>query len=117
MQENSIVYEKAFKFSVRIVGLFQFLQERNEYVMSKQILRSGTSVGANIKEAIYAQTKKDFAYKMNIALKESAETEYWLELLRETDFISEKMFKSLNDDNSEIIRILISSVKTASKNQ
>lgn len=115
MIENSIGYEKAFNFSVRIVKLYQYLQGMNEFVLSKQILRSGTSVGANMKEGLYSQSKKDFVYKMNIALKEAAETEYWLELLKETNFITTEMFNSLNKDNSEIIKILIATIKTTNK--
>ena len=86
--------------------------EKRDYVISKQILKSGTSTGANIKEALYAQIRKDFQHKMNIALKEAAETEYWLELLKETNYITEEMYKSLDSDNSEVIKMLISIIKT-----
>jgi four helix bundle protein len=116
MVKKSLVYEKAFKFSIRMVKLFQYLQDKKEYVMSKQIVRSGTSIGANIKEALYAQTKKDFAYKMNVALKESAETEYWLELLKETQYISDEMFNSVIEENREILKMLASIVKTSKEN-
>lgn len=113
MVENSIVYKKAFDFSVRAVKLFKYLEvEKRDYVISKQILKSGTSTGANIKEALYAQSRKDFQHKMNIALKEAAETEYWLELLKETNYITEEMYKSLDSDNSEVIKMLISIIKT-----
>ena len=87
-----------------------------EYVMSKQVLRSGTSIGANVKEALRAQSRADFRAKMNIALKEASETEYWLELLHESDFISEEQFQSIIADNIEIIKILTSIVKNADDN-
>ena len=87
-----------------------------EYVMSKQVLRSGTSIGANVKEALRAQSKADFRAKMNIALKEASETEYWLELLHESDYISEEQFQSIIADNIEIIKILTSIVKNADNN-
>lgn len=86
--------------------------EKRDYVISKQILKSGTTTGANIKEALYAQSRKDLQHKMNIALKEAAETEYWLELLKETNYITEEMYKSLDSDNSEVIKMLISIIKT-----
>ena len=87
-----------------------------EYVMSKQVLRSGTSIGANVKEALRGQSKADFRAKMNIALKEASETEYWLELLHESDYITEEQFQSIIADNIEIIKILISIVKNADNN-
>lgn len=87
-----------------------------EYVMSKQVLRSGTSIGANVKEALRGQSKADFRAKMNIALKEASETEYWLELLHESDYISEEQFQSIIADNIEIIKILTSIVKNADNN-
>ena len=116
MIKKSLVYEKAFNFSIRIVKMFQYLQDKKEYVMSKQVVRFGTSIGANIKEALYAQSKKDFAHKMNIALKESAETEYWLELLKETQYISNEMFNSAIEENREILKMLASIVKTSKEN-
>ena len=87
-----------------------------EYVMSKQVLRSGTSIGANVKEALRGQSKADFRAKMNIALKEASETEYWLELLHESDYITEEQFQSIIADNIEIIKILTSIVKSADNN-
>lgn len=87
-----------------------------EYVMSKQVLRSGTSIGANVKEALRGQSKADFRAKMNIALKEASETEYWLELLHESDYISEEQFQSIIADNIEIIKILTSIVKNVDNN-
>ena len=87
-----------------------------EYVMSKQVLRSGTSIGANVKEALRGQSRADFRAKMNIALKEASETEYWLELLHESDYISEEQYQSIIADNIEIIKILTSIVKNADDN-
>ena len=90
MKEDNIVAAKSKAFAVRIINLYKFLcNEKHEYVLSKQLLRCGTSIGANVKEAIRGQSKPDFASKMNIALKEASETEYWLELLFETDYLSQ----------------------------
>ena len=112
-KDNSILKTKSFLFAVRIVKLAQYLQkEKAEFILSKQILRSGTSVGALVREAEYAQSKADFIHKLSIALKEANETDYWLSLLFETKYIEELLFKSLKSDCSEIIYILISSVKT-----
>ncbi len=87
---------KSYRFALRIIGLYKFLcDEKKEYVLSKQILRSGTSIGANIEEANAGQTKKDFLAKMSIASKEARETLYWLKLLRDSDYIEEKIAKSL----------------------
>ena len=117
MMKENLVYEKAFKFSVRIVNLYKYLtSEYKEYILSKQVLRSGTSVGANIKEGIEAQSRKDFLSKMNIALKEASETEYWLELLKATDYLDENKFASIIQDCKELNRLLNSIVKTT-KNQ
>ena len=105
-QDNKIVV-KSKAFAVRIIRLYQFLQnEKKEYTLSKQLLRSGTSIGANVKEAIRGFSKKDFRFKLGIALKEASESEYWLELLFETEYISDKQFQSLNEDCLELIKIL-----------
>jgi four helix bundle protein len=107
-QDNTIVI-KSKAFAVRIIRLNQFLQiEKREFTLSKQLLRSGTSVGANVKEAIRGFSKKDFRFKLGIALKEASETEYWLELLFETDYITEKQFQSMCEDCVELIKILTS---------
>ena len=106
MKEN-IIMSKSFAFSVRIVNLHKYLsQQKNEYVISKQIYKSGTSIGANIAEAQRAQSTADFVSKMKIALKEANETQYWLQLLRETDYITEKEFSSIHGDLVEVLRIL-----------
>lgn len=110
---KSIVYEKAFCFSVRIVNLYKYLTtEKKEYILSKQILRSGTSIGANIKEALQGQSRKDYLSKMNIALKEASETEYWIELLIETNYIDDNHSSSILQDCAEINKMLIAIVKT-----
>ena len=114
---NSIIAEKSKRFAVRIVNLYKYLCDNiKECVLSKQILRSGTSIGANIHEAVQAQSRGDFISKMSIALKEASETEYWLDLLHETDFISPDEYKSISNDCSEINKILISIIKTSKKN-
>lgn len=113
MRENNTVLNKSKSFAIRIVKLYQYLFDNKEFVMSKQILRCGTSIGANITEGNYAQSHADFISKMNIALKEAAETEYWLELLRDTQYITEQQFTSIHSDCSELIKLLISILKTA----
>lgn len=113
MKDGNIIKTKSLDFAIRIVKLYQHLVETNkEYVLSKQILKSGTSIGANIREATGAQSKDDFIAKMHIALKEVYETEYWLELLYKTDFLSEKEFESIFSDCRELTKILASIVKT-----
>lgn len=116
MREN-IVKEKSFAFAVRIVHLRQHLVEsKKETVLSKQVLRSGTSVGAMIREAEHAETKSDFRHKMAIAQKEINETIYWLELLHATDYISTEQFNSINNDATELIKLITSILKTAKSN-
>ena len=113
MKEN-IVLDKSFAFAVRIVNLYKYLTgEKKEYVLSKQLLRCGTSIGANTTEAQRAQSKPDFVSKMSIALKEAYEVEYWLRLLWATEYIDEIAYKSMSSDNEEIISLLISICKTA----
>ena len=114
---GSIVGEKSFLFAVRIVKLYKYLcSEKREFVLSKQLLRSGTSIGANVREALQAQGKRDFLSKINIALKEANEAQYWIELLHATDFLDDKENESLWSDCNEIISILISIVKTTRRN-
>ena len=114
MKGDNVIEIKSKAFAVRIIRLYQHLSsEKKEFVISKQILRSGTSIGANVKEAIRGQSKADFTSKMNIALKESSETEYWLELLHETDYLSDNEFESVYADSKEILKILMSIVKTS----
>ena len=112
---RSIVKEKSFDFAIRIVKLYKYLMdEKKEFVLSKQILRSGTSIGANINEAQQGQSKKDFLMKMNIALKECTETKYWIELLSATDYINQEQKESIIKDCIEIEKMLTSIVKTTS---
>ena len=109
-----MVSEKSFAFAVRIVKRYQHLQNvKHEYVLSKQLIRSGTSIGANISEAQQGQSRADFVSKMSIALKETAETKYWLRLLQATDFLTEKEYLSVNSDCVEIEKMLTSIIKSA----
>lgn len=116
MKTGNIIVDKSMDFAVRIVNLYKYLTaEKHEYVLSKQILRSGTSIGANIKEAIRGQSKADFTAKMNIALKEASETEYWLELLYKTDFLTKIQYDDINSDCTELLKLLTSIIKTSRK--
>ena len=111
---NNNIYQKSFGFAVRIVKLCKYLQtEQKDYILSKQILRCGTSIGANVAEAQQAQSKPDFVSKLNIALKEAAETHYWLRLLHETDYLSKSQFDSIISDCDEIESILVSIIKAS----
>ena len=113
MSKDSILKQKSMAFAKRIVRLYQFLShEKHEFVMSKQILRSGTSIGANIAEAIYGSSRKDFVAKLQIAKKESAETLYWLDLLNSCDYIPNQIYQSLHNDCRELLLMLTSSIKT-----
>ena len=115
--KNNVLIDKSIAFAARIVKLNKYLNEnKKEHIISKQIIRSGTSIGANINEANYGQSKADFIAKMHIALKETAETEYWLRLLFLSEYIDEKSSKSLLDDCLEIKKILISTLNTAKNN-
>ena len=117
MRNENIVEAKSFDFAVRIVNLYKHLtEEKKEYVLSKQLLRCGTSIGANVAEAERAQTKPDFYAKMSIALKEANETNYWLRLLHKTDYLTDNEFNSIYKDVDEIISLLVSITKTI-KNQ
>ena len=123
VQEESIKYgnvvlEKSFNFSIRVLKLYRFLlkQDRSLEPILKQILRSGTSIGANITEAQNAPSTKDFINKLNISLKEARESEFWLNLFKASDIINEKSFKSLQQDCKELIKLLIAIIKTAKNN-
>ncbi len=116
MKENNIILEKRKSFAVRTVKLCKYLNEKHEYILSKQLVRSGTSIGANVREAQRGQSKADFISKMNIALKESCETEYWLEILMETEYLSKEEFESIYNDNKEITKLLMSIIKTSRTN-
>lgn len=110
---ESIVKNKSFHFAVSVVNLYRLIQsERKEFVMSKQLLRSGTSIGANVREAINAQSSADFVHKLAIAQKECDETIYWLELLKETGFINESEFNSMNNEATKLLKIIRSIILT-----
>ena len=116
MRKN-IVKDKSFGFAIRVIRLYQLLvSENKEYVLSKQLLRSGTSVGAMVREAEHAESKSDFKHKLSIAQKEINESIYWLELLKETDYISTAKFVSLNSDAVEIMKLLTAIIKTTKSN-
>ena len=118
MKTDNIIADRSLDFAVRIVRLYKYLrEEKQEFVLSKQLLRSGTSIGANVQEALRGQSRKDFVSKMNIALKEVAETEYWLELLCRTDYINKVEFDSVFKDCKEIAKILMSIVKTTNTSE
>jgi len=113
---ENILKIKSYAFAIRIVKLSQYLQnDKREFVLSKQVLRSGTSVGALIRESECGQSKIDFEHKMSISLKEANETEYWINLLKDTGYIDKKLFESLEIDCKELLKLLIASIKTAKK--
>ena len=115
--KNNLVQQKSYAFAVRIVKLYQHLTNtKKEYVLSKQILRSGTSIGANVEEAIGGQSKADFIAKLSIAYKEARETAYWLRLLKDTDYLTEKEFQSIYPDAEELCKIIGSIQKTTKEN-
>ena len=118
MKNNNIVVQKSKAFAIRIIRLYQHLTtEKKEFILAKQVLRSGTSIGANIRESTRAQSTADFLSKMQISLKEADETEYWLELLMETEYITEKAGNSLLADCDELIKLIAAIVKTSKEKQ
>jgi len=115
--ENNIIYDKSFSFDLNIIELYKYLcTYEKEYIMSKQLLRSGTSIGANVAEALTAQSRKDFISKMHIAFKESAESKYWINLLIKAGYISESKIILLNNQLNEISKILNSIITTTKEN-
>jgi four helix bundle protein len=113
-KEENIIIAKSYSFAVRCVRLYKFLcDERHDYTIGKQLLRSGTSVGANIKEATRGISKADFTAKMSISLKEASESEFWIELLRDTGYITEQQADSMLQDCQELLKLLMSIVKTS----
>jgi four helix bundle protein len=113
MREN-VVKKKSFAFAVRVVKLYQYLcEQKKEFVLSKQLLRSGTSVGAMVREAEHAESKADFKHKLGIAQKEINESIYWLELLNETDYLTKEQFEQINNDAVEIIKLITAILKSA----
>ena len=117
MKENNIVKDKSYAFALRIVKAYKYLtQEQKEFILSKQVLRSGTAIGALIWESVHAQSKADFINKINISLKEANETEYWLMLLKDSEYLDEKTFASIHKDCDELIRLLVSILKSSKGN-
>lgn len=116
MKENTVKL-KSFEFALRIVKLYKYLIEvKKEFVLSKQLLRSGTAVGAMIRESEHAESKSDFIHKLSIALKEANETQYWIELLYKSNFIDEKSFQSIQTDITELLKLLTAIIKTNKNN-
>ena len=114
MKDGNIIKTKSYQFAVRVVNLYKFLAEdKKEFVLSKQLLRSGTSIGANVREAEHAESKADFIHKLSIALKEANETEYWLDLLKETSYLNNSEYISIQIDIKEILKLLTSIIKTS----
>lgn len=112
-QSNSIVGKKSYAFALEIIGIYKTLtSDKKEFVLSKQLLRSGTSIGANVHEALGSESKRDFVHKLSISLKESKETSYWLNLLKDSNYISPEHFHKLNNDCIELIKILSSIILT-----
>ncbi len=115
--KEDVLKAKSFKFAVRVVNLYKYLvEEKKEFVLSKQLLHIGTSVGAMVRESEHSESKADFIHKLAIAQKEINETIYWLELLQATEYLSHQQFDSLNTDAVEIIKLITSSIKTAKSN-
>lgn len=110
---DNVIRDKSYAFAIRVVNAYKYLSDtKREFVLSKQLLRSGTAIGALVAEAIHAQSKADFLNKMNVALKEANETNYWLSLLKDTDFLDEKVYASISLDCNELIAMLVSIVKS-----
>ena len=116
MKESNLIAIDSKNFAIRIVNLYKYLNDvKKEFVMSKQILRCGTSIGANISESVFAQSRQDFISKLSISLKEASETKFWLDILHETDYITDEQYLSLNDDNSKLIGTLVNIINTTKK--
>ena len=114
---DNIIFDKSYLFAIRMVKLYKYLKtEHKEFVLSKQVLRSGTAIAALVRESEFAQSKADFTHKMSIALKEANETDYWIDLLYDTDFITKNMYNDIKRDVRELIKLLVSIVKTSKKN-
>jgi len=114
MKKDNVIKTKSFLFAVKVVKLYKFLtEEKKEFIISKQLLRSGTSIGANVREAEHAESKADFIHKLSISLKEANETEYWLDLLNETNYLNNSEYISIQKDIKELLKLLISIIKTS----
>ena len=114
-QKPNIIKDKTYQFALEIIFLYKKMRDQNEFILSKQVIRSGTSIGANVEEAIAAQSRKDFISKMSISSKEARETNYWLRLLRDSNLCEGIDYTELIKDSEEIIKILTSIVKTTQK--
>ena len=115
--EGNVIKKKSYEFALRIVRLYKFLLGKSEFILSKQLIRAGTSIGANVEEALAGQSRKDFLAKMSIASKEARECNYWLRIIRDGKFIEEDKLKDLIDESDELIKILTSIVKTTSQSR
>ena len=112
--KENVISEKSYAFALRIIKAYKYLSvEEREFVLSKQLLRSGTSIGALVREAEYAQSTADFVHKLSIAIKEANETEYWLMLLKDSEYIKENVFQSIASDCEELLKLLTSIIKTS----
>lgn len=117
LKMKNILNEKSYQFAVRIVKLSKYLQdEKKEFILSKQVLRSGTSIGALVSESEFAQSKANFISKLHVALKEANETKYWIDLLKDCNYINLKMYESIQPNTKELISILVTSIKTSKEN-
>ena len=115
--KESVLRDKSYQFALRVIKLYKYISaEKKEYVLSKQVLRSGTSIGANVEEANQAQSKADFVHKLSIAQKEAFETDYWLRLLRDSEYLTATQADSLLNDCREVQKLLTTSIKTAKEN-
>ena len=115
MEKKNVIKEKSYAFAIEIVSIYKILAERKEFVLSKQLLRSGTSIGANVRESEHAQSKADFIHKLSIALKEANETEYWIDLLFETKYLSQTEFDIIKPKIVELLKLLTSIINTSKK--
>ncbi len=117
-RKDSLLHAKSYAFALRIIGMNKYLREQvQEYVLSKQILRSGTAIGALVRESEFAQSQADFINKLSVALKEANETDYWLNLLHDSQYINNTVFESMESDCGELIALLVSSIRTVKNNQ
>ena len=117
VMKDNVVKNKSFDFALRIIKFYKFLVDvKKEYILSKQILRSGTAIGALVREAEQGESKADFIHKMSIGLKEANETDYWIELLFKSDYIDKKTYSSISSDLKELLKLLISIIKTTKNN-
>ncbi|WP_164970296.1 four helix bundle protein [Halarcobacter ebronensis] len=117
LKMKNILKDKSYHFAIRVVKLTKYLQEeKKEFILSNQILRSGTAIGALVAESEFAQSKPDFISKLHIALKEANETNYWIDLLKDSEYINDKMYKSIQPQIKELISILVTSIKTSKEN-